>query len=126
MNIALTGGIASGKSRVTRALGNVCSAQVFDADTICSELLLKNRPGWHGLHKKWGYTFLDSKGDVDRIALRKAVFADIKTRHELENILHPLVRNQIISIAKIRGKRRPNCWTGDSVFCYFFRGGLDR
>ncbi len=100
MNIAITGGIASGKSSVTRSLGNICVAQVFDADTICFELLLKNRPGWHGLRKKWGDRFLNSKGEVDRIALRKAVFSDTKTRHELENILHPLVRNQIISIAK--------------------------
>ncbi len=100
MNIALTGGIASGKSCVTRSLGNICAAQIFDADTICFELLLKNRPGWHGLCQKWGDRFLDPKGDVDRIALRKAVFSDMKTRHDLENILHPLVRNQIRSIAK--------------------------
>ncbi len=100
MNIALTGGIASGKSSVSRYLGKTCGAQVFDADRICFELLLKDRPGWNSLHEKWGDLFLDEKGEVNRITLRRAVFSDKKIRHDLENILHPLVRREILHLCQ--------------------------
>ncbi len=110
MNVALTGGIASGKSSVTRYLGKICWAQVFDADQICYDLLQKNRPGWNGLCDRWGKRFLDQKGEVDRVGLRRAVFSDKRIRHKLENILHPLVRSEIEKLCMKANRENDLCF----------------
>ncbi len=93
--LAVTGGIACGKSTVTelfRSLG----ATVIDADEISREL---TRPGGEALPE-----ILDAFGDsvfapdlsLDRAALAQAVFADSAKRRKLEGVLHPRIRAEII------------------------------
>ena len=95
MKIAVTGGIATGKSSVSRLLAKCLKTESLDADLICRDLLNKGQPGWKGVHQAWGARFFDSEGLIDRGLLRKTIFVDKTIRLELERILHPLVRNTI-------------------------------
>lgn len=100
MNIGVTGTICSGKSSVTRLMGELLSADILDSDEICKQLLQKEEKGWLGLTKKWGDYFLTDSHDVDRPKLRQAIFGDEQIRKEVELILHPLVRQIIQNEAK--------------------------
>jgi dephospho-CoA kinase len=102
MKIAVTGGIATGKSTVARLLGRYLDAEVLDADRICRDLLIKGQPGWQEVRGVWGERFMDAQGEIDRVLLRKAVFSDKKLRHELEEILHPMAR---VEIARSAGEK---------------------
>ncbi|MDR3630040.1 MAG: dephospho-CoA kinase [Desulfocapsaceae bacterium] len=95
MKIAVTGGIATGKSTVCRLLARLLKVCAMDADQICHELMEKGQPGWLGIRRAWGERFFDAEGAVDRTLLRKTVFVEEGIRHELEAILHPLVRTGI-------------------------------
>jgi dephospho-CoA kinase len=95
MKIAVTGGIATGKSTVAKLLGRCLGADVLDADRVCRDLLIKGQPGWHGVHMAWGERFMDPQGHIDRILLRNTIFDDRTVRLELEQILHPLVHIEI-------------------------------
>jgi dephospho-CoA kinase len=99
MNIAVTGGIATGKSTVSRLLGRCLGAEIMDSDILCRDLLIKERPGWQGVRQAWGGRFMDSQGEIDRVLLRKTIFADKKVRKNLEQILHPLVRAEMNALA---------------------------
>lgn len=100
MNIAITGGIATGKSTISRLLGKCLGGEVVDADQLCRDLLVKGQPGWQGMHQAWGDRFMDPCGQIDWILLRNTIFADTTVRRELEQILHPLVRIEITALAQ--------------------------
>jgi len=100
MNTVITGNICSGKSSVAHLLGRLLSIDVVDSDVICQELLKREKPGWLGLTEKWDDRFLTKSGEVNRPKLRQAIFDNDKLRRELEQILHPLVRQEIKEIAE--------------------------
>jgi dephospho-CoA kinase len=94
--IAVTGGMGAGKSTVAGLLGHLLGYEVVDADTLCRNLLQPYMPGWQGIQKQWGARFFDLTGSIDRPALREALFADSDVRQRAEQILHPLVRQDIM------------------------------
>lgn len=89
--IALTGGIATGKSTVASLLG-LSGLRIIDADAISHQILDQNT-AWVKEH--FGEAFITPRGKVDRPALGKVVFADKSKREELEAFLHPLIREEI-------------------------------
>jgi len=88
--IALTGGIATGKSTVASLLG-LNGLRIIDADRIAHRLLDENS-GW--VAERFGDEFVKN-GKVDRPALGKIVFADPNVKKELESFLHPKIRAAI-------------------------------
>ncbi|RZW19186.1 MAG: dephospho-CoA kinase [Desulfobulbaceae bacterium] len=96
MLVGITGTIGSGKSVVARMLGELLSATVFSSDEICRRLLEKGEAGYKKMLENWGDLYLNDSREVDRALLRKAVFADQKVRTALEDILHPLVRLELL------------------------------
>ena len=99
MIVGVTGCMGAGKSIVAGLLGKLLDYDVLDADILCRNLLQPYMPGWLGIQKKWGARFFDLTGNIDRPALRKALFADPVVRQGVERILHPLVRQEIMSRA---------------------------
>jgi dephospho-CoA kinase len=95
MIVGVTGGMGAGKSSVARLLGRQLGVDVLDADILCCNLLQPHMPGWQGIQEKWGSRFFDLAGNIDRPALRKALFKDTELRQGVERILHPLVRQEI-------------------------------
>lgn len=89
--IAVTGGIASGKSEVTRRF-EARGIQVLDADLISRELVEPGSPALAEIVRRFGAGVVDASGHLDRRALREIVFADAAARRDLEAILHPRVR----------------------------------
>ena len=89
--IGLTGGVASGKSEVTRrfaALGIV----VADADIAARAALAPGSDGLAEAVAAFGSGILAADGGLDRAAMRRRVFADADARRRLEAIVHPRVR----------------------------------
>lgn len=87
----LTGGIASGKTAVSDALGRL-GAVIIDADLLAREVV---RPGTDGLAAvvhRFGTSMLTADGELDRAALGAMVFAEPAARADLESIIHPRVR----------------------------------
>ena len=94
--IAITGGIASGKSSVCSLL-RLYGYSIIDADKIAHNALsvLKDK-----VILEFGTEILDSNVDIDRKKLGAIVFFDDKKRKKLEGILHPFIRNEILQRAK--------------------------
>lgn len=90
--IAITGGIASGKSTFARIFQGLTGAQTFDADVCARRLLTEDPDALAAVRAAFGGAVFDPEGRVDRAALRAVVFADPARRRELEAILHPRVR----------------------------------
>ncbi len=88
--VGLTGGIASGKSTVARALVKL-GARVIDADAIVHELQAPGGPLLDPIRQTFGPGVLDSTGALDREALGAIVFRDADARERLEKIVHPQV-----------------------------------
>lgn len=90
--LGVTGGIASGKSSVSRLLASYCQAPLVDVDQCCRHLMECNQPGWTALKASLGASFFLNNGELDRTALREHIFADADLRRQVDAILHPLVR----------------------------------
>ena len=91
LRIGLTGGIGSGKSTVSRLLGEH-GAVVVDADVIAREVVAPGTPGLAAIVEAFGPTVLAADGSLDRPGLAAVVFADPQARRRLDGIVHPLVR----------------------------------
>ena len=91
--IALTGGIASGKSFVAdefAALGAV----LVDSDLIAREVVEPGTPGLAQIVERFGEGVLAEDGSLDRPRLGALVFSDDAARADLNAIVHPLVRRR--------------------------------
>jgi len=87
----LTGGIAAGKSVVSRRLAEGGAAHV-DADQLAREVVAPGTPGLEAIRQRFGDHVLTPSGELDRPALGALVFADPAARRDLEAITHPAVR----------------------------------
>jgi dephospho-CoA kinase len=97
--VALTGGIASGKSATTQRLSKL-GVPIFDADIVAHDLVQPGRPALAEIADTFGTHMLDERGALDRVKLRALVFADTTARHRLESILHPRIRDILAEQAK--------------------------
>lgn len=91
MRIALTGGIAAGKSTVGARLAEL-GAAVVDADGLAREAVAPGSEGLARIAESFGSAVIAEDGSLDRAALGAIVFADPERRRELEDITHPVVR----------------------------------
>lgn len=89
--VALTGGIASGKSAVARRF-EALGIAVHDADIAAREVVKPGSEGLAAIVQAFGPGVLDDQGALDRAAMRRRVFADDMARRQLEAITHPRVR----------------------------------
>lgn len=108
LKVALTGGIATGKSHVLdrfRARGVPC----LDADVLAHGVTGAGTEATASIAARFGAEVLDGDGGVDRVKLGPIVFADPSARRELEAIVHPAVYRAIV--AGLRALER----TGDDL-----------
>jgi len=92
--VALTGGIATGKSRVLRALA-ARGVPTVDADRLAHDALAPATPAAVAVAQRFGSTVVDAEGRIDRRALAAIVFDDANARLALEAIVHPSVYGAI-------------------------------
>ena len=89
--VALTGGVASGKSAVARRFESH-GVHVYDADVAAREVVAPREPALAEIEFVFGTGVLDADGSLDRRVMRERVFADPDARRKLEAIIHPRVR----------------------------------
>ncbi|QMU62509.1 MAG: dephospho-CoA kinase [Gammaproteobacteria bacterium] len=92
--IGLTGGIGCGKSLVSDLFHDLYTIPIIDADIIARELS-QTTPVIELISQQLGADYLDENKQLLRVKLRKAIFSDPDIRTTLENILHPLVYDDI-------------------------------
>ena len=98
MIVALTGGLASGKSTVARRF-EALGVPVIDADVVARRLVEPGEPALTEIVEAFGAGVLDAQGRLDRARMRGRVFEDPAQRRTLESILHPRVRNAMRAFA---------------------------
>ena len=92
--VGLTGGVASGKSEVTRRF-QALGVEVVDADVAAREVLEPGQPALARIAERFGAGMLLADGRLDRRQLRERVFADAQARRDLEAITHPAIRARV-------------------------------
>jgi dephospho-CoA kinase len=97
VRVALTGGVASGKSTVAAILADL-GAVVIDADKLAREVVEPGTPGLAAVVEEFGPDVLTDTGHLDRARLGALVFGDELARRRLEGIVHPLVRARAAEI----------------------------
>lgn len=91
--VALTGGIAAGKSTVARRLREH-GAVVIDADALARDAVAPGSPGLAAVAARFGDEILTAEGTLDRAALGDLIFSDPAARADLNAIVHPDVRRR--------------------------------
>ena len=105
--IALTGGIATGKSHV-RAQFEALGVPTIDADMLARRAVERGTPGLAAVASRFGPEVLADDGALDRKKLAAIVFTDPQARRDLEQIVHPFVRTAIDEwFASLDARRHP-------------------
>lgn len=94
MIIGLTGGIASGKSTVSRMLEER-GAIIVDADRISREIVMPGSPVLQTIAEEFGAELILEDGTLDRKRLGAMIFADEHKRLRLNEIMHPPIRAEM-------------------------------
>lgn len=96
ITVGLTGGIASGKSTVSAILREH-DIPVIDADIIAREVVEPGKEAYNQIVKRFGRDILGEDGTLNRSALGEIVFNDEQKRQQLNAIVHPAVRKEMLS-----------------------------
>jgi len=106
--VGLTGGIASGKSTVSRLLKEH-SVPVIDADVLAREVVAPGTSGLRAVVGQFGTDILSPDGTLDRRKLGDIIFREAKKRKILNGIVHPAVRRAML-------REVVRCWwKGESI-----------
>jgi dephospho-CoA kinase len=102
--VAVTGGIASGKSSVSKMLEEL-GAPIIDYDVIAREIVEPGKPAWKDIVAYFGEQVLKEGGQIDRKKLSDIVFRDMEKRKKLESFTHPRINDEAADRAnEIAGK----------------------
>lgn len=102
--IALTGGIASGKTAVAERFAAL-GVPVFDADVAAREVVTPGSDGFNAVIGAFGLDAMAVDGSLDRAWLRRHVFDDLSVRKRLEAIVHPRIKRLLK--AKVDASKAP-------------------
>ena len=118
--VALTGGIASGKTAVSQywaALG----VRIVDTDVIAHALTAPGGAALPAITAQFGAALLTPEGAMDRSAMRERVFSDAQARKQLEAILHPMIHRE----AQMQGGAPLSCREAYVAFVVPLLVGVD-
>jgi dephospho-CoA kinase len=104
--IALTGGIATGKTYVATRLREA-GVPMVDADVLSREVVTPGSPALAAIRKRFGPDAVRRDGTMDRIRVGQIVFKDKRARLDLEAIIHPAVVKAINDFFATLPKRTP-------------------
>lgn len=96
--IGITGGIGTGKSLVLSILKTKYDAYIVEADKVAHILMKKGEPAYIEIVNAFGTSVLDKEtGELDRASLGSLVMNDKEKLNVLNSIVHPLVKDYILS-----------------------------
>ncbi len=93
--VGITGGIGSGKTAVTNAFQEL-GIEIVDADIAAREVVTLGSPGLTAIEKHFGADILLEDGTLNRAKLREIIFKNPAEKKWLEQLTHPLIREEII------------------------------
>ena len=93
LSVALTGGIASGKTAVARMLAER-GAIIVASDLLSRQVVEPGTPGLAAIVDRFGRSVVAADGSLDRQVLGEIIFADGRARADLNDIVHPEVRRR--------------------------------
>lgn len=93
--IGLTGSIASGKSTIAKMFTHL-NIPVIDADQISRKVVEPGEEAYEGVIHQFGKGLLLPTGEINREKLGQIVFADENKRQQLNHIVHPVIRKEMI------------------------------
>jgi len=93
--VGLTGGIGSGKSTVAKTLQSK-GVTLVDADQIAREVVAPGEPALIKITQTFGSEILLQDGSLNRAELKQRIFSDPNAKEQLENILHPSIRQRLL------------------------------
>lgn len=97
--VGLTGGIGSGKTTVANLFADL-GVNIIDADIIARDVVAKGSPALSTISEHFGADFIQADGQLNRALLRKNIFSSEGDKLWLNNLLHPLIREQLVSQTK--------------------------
>jgi len=92
--VGLTGGIGCGKTTVSNLFKQL-SVPVIDADEIAHALVIPGGVALTQISQQFGEAYILPDGNLDRSKLRETIFNDTEKKSQLENIMHPLIYEEI-------------------------------
>jgi dephospho-CoA kinase len=95
MIVGLTGGIGSGKSEVSLRFKKL-GIDVIDTDVVARQVVEIGSPALSIIAEHFGQEILNSDTSLNRQKLREIIFNSIIEKTWLENLLHPIIRKEII------------------------------
>ena len=114
--IALTGGIATGKSTVAKILASLGEI-VIDADQLSRDVTAPGSVGLEKIRRAFGDSSVTPQGLLDRKILRDKIFADPEARKLLEAITHPLIQEAL-------GERLAQAFKATTPKRFFYEAAL--
>lgn len=96
LKVGLTGGIGCGKSTAVRRFREL-GVPVIEADLVAREVVAVGQPALQEIVECFGSHALQADGALDRAWLRQTVFSDPVRLQQLESILHPRIRAEILA-----------------------------
>ncbi len=94
LRVGLTGGIASGKTTVSRLFARL-GVRIIDTDVIARDVVAPGTPLLQQVDQELGPGLIGAHGALQRRQLRERVFADPDARRRLEALLHPAIRAEV-------------------------------
>ncbi|TMN37642.1 dephospho-CoA kinase [Pseudoalteromonas sp. S2755] len=94
--LGVTGGIGAGKTAITNHLQKK-GIVVVDADIVAREVIALGSTGLQAIADEFGSAILQPDGNLDRAKLRAIIFADAAKKQWLNDLLHPLIRHEILA-----------------------------
>ncbi|MDA0149989.1 dephospho-CoA kinase [Vibrio sp. LaRot3] len=93
--VGLTGGIASGKTTIANLFNQHFSIEIVDADIVARDVVAKSSEGLAQIVQRFGHGILLDNGELNRSKLREIIFADPSQKQWLDQLLHPMIRQNM-------------------------------
>lgn len=103
--IGLTGGVGSGKTVAAHMLAEILSAELLISDELGHVVMQKGEAGYQKIVETFGTEILDEQGEIVRDRLSKVVFADAEALKQLNQIIHPAVKEYLKNYIEQRKER---------------------
>lgn len=101
--IGLTGGIATGKSTVSDYLSHHHNLAILDADLYAREAISEGSEGLKAIVQRYGSEIMQTASTLNRAQLARVIFQNPLEKRWLEALIHPYVRDRLISLSKTLG-----------------------